>query len=196
MSQTYLWFCLNICMFCVCVVTKLLRVLFKSLYVVHLCCLKVSVGSVYMFACFAFVLSQTYHLFCSNVCISCICVVTNALCVLLKYLLVPQLCRHNRLLDPVLLKRLYVVHLCCLKLSVGSVYMFACFTFVLSQTHNMFCSIVCISYICVVTNVLCVLLKYLLVLQLCPHNRLVDPVLIKHLYVLRLCRHKRMLQFF
>ena len=193
MSQTYLVFCLNICMFCICVVTKLFRVLFKSLYVVHLCCLKlsVSVGSVYMFACFAFVLSQTHNVFCSIVCISCICVVTNVLCVLLKYLLVLQLCRHNRLLGQVLIKRLYVVHLCCFKLSVGSVYMFACFAFVLSQTHNVFCSIVCISCICVVTNVLCVLLKYLLVLQLCRHNGLVGPVLIKSL-----CRHKRMLLFF
>ena len=53
-----------------------------------------------------------------------------------------------------------------------SAFIFACFAFVLSQT--------CL-----------VLLKYVLVLQLCRHNDLVGPVLIKRLYVFRLCRHKR-----
>ena len=164
-------------MFCVCVVTKLLRVLFKSLYVVHLCCLKVSVGSVYMFACFTFVLSQTHNMFCSIVCISYICVVTNVLCVLLKYLLVLQLCPHNRLVDPVLIKHLYVLHLCRHKRTLCSVEMFShfafvssqsyrgfclnvsifCLVFVLSQTYLGFCLNVCVFYICVVTNLTCVL---------------------------------------
>ena len=146
-----------------------------------------------MLVCSAFVSSHTYLVFYSNVCIICICVVSNVPFVLFKYLFVLHLCRHKVTLCSV--KSLYV-HLCCLKLIVGSVYMFACFAFVLPQTYNVFCSIVCISCICVVTNVLCVLLKYLLVLQLCRHNRLVGPVLVKRLYVLRLCRHKRMMGSF
>ena len=134
-----------------------------------------------LFKCFVFNLclccpKSTSVLFCLNICMFCICVVTKLPCVLFK--------------------SLYVVHLYCLKVIVGSVYMFARFAFVLSQTYNVFCSIVCISWICVVPNVLCVLLKYLLVLQLCRHNGLVGPVIIKRLYILRLCRHKRMLRFF
>ena len=72
-----------------------------------------------MFVCSAFVSSRTYVELYSNVCIICFCVVTNVPCVLFK-------CLH-------------VLHLCCHKRTLGSVEMFACFAFVLSQTDFGFC---------------------------------------------------------
>ena len=228
LSQTYLLFCLNICMFCICVVTKLSCVLFKSLYVVHLCCLKLSVGSVYMFACFAFVLSQTYNVFCSivcivafvlsqtcfvcywNICSFCNCVVTIVLWARFSL----NVCMFCVCVVPnvwcVLSKCLPVLHLCCHKRMMGSVEMFACFTCICVVTN---CSVFCLNVrmfcICVIANVTCVLLKCLLILQLCRHNRYalcglclnfsmfsicvvsnVYWVLSKCLRVLHLCRHK------
>ena len=115
-SESHYEFCLNVSMFCICVVwnvpwvlSKCLRVLqlcrgkltLCSFYNFHLCCLKRIVHSAFIFACFAFVLSQT-------------CLV------LLNYVLVLQLCRHNGLVGPVLMKRLYVFRLCRHKRMMGS----------------------------------------------------------------------------
>ena len=101
LSETYLGFCLNVCVFYNCVMANLPCVLFNSFYNFHLCFLKRIVHSVFIFACFAFVLSQT-------------CLV------LLKYELVLQLCRHNGLVGPVLMKRLHVFRLCRHKRMMGS----------------------------------------------------------------------------
>ena len=55
LSQTYGVFCLKVCMFCICVVTNVPCILFNCLHNLHLCCHKCTLGSVEMFACFAFV---------------------------------------------------------------------------------------------------------------------------------------------
>ena len=133
LSQTLGVFCLNVHMFCICVATNVTCVLLKCLLILHLCRHNRIVGSVSTLVCFAFVLSQTYLVFCLNICMFCICVVKNVPCILIKLL--------------------HVAHLCCLKRIMGSVCLFTCFAFVLSQTFNVFCLIVCISCICVVTNV-------------------------------------------
>ena len=164
-------------MFCICVIANVTCVLLKCLPILHLCRHNRIVGSAF------------------NVSLFCICVVSNVFWVLCKCLRVLLLCRHKGL-PCVLFKLLQVLHLCCPKRTMCSVQLFVQVAFVLSQTYNVFCSIVCISCISVVTNVPCILLKCSLVLQLCRHNRLVGPVVIKLLYVLRLCRHKRIMGSF
>ena len=128
-----------------------------------------------MLACFVFVLSQTYKVFyfffCSIICKSCICGVKNVLCVLLKYFLVLQLCRQNRLVGPVLL---FCV---CVVITIWWL-IFNCLhvllSFVLSQTFGVFCLNVCLFCICVITNVWWVLFFYDCIFCLCPpHKRMV-----------------------
>ena len=74
-SQTLGVFCLNVRMFCICVVTNVTCVLLKCLLILHLCRHNRIVGSVSTLVCFTFVLSQTYLVFCLNICMFCICVV-------------------------------------------------------------------------------------------------------------------------
>ena len=104
-----------------------------------------------MFACFTFVSSQTYLVFFLKFCRFCICVLINVQCVLLI------VCTSCIFVVPnvqcVLFNCLYKLHLCCHKRTMSFVQLFVQAAFVLSQTYNVFCSIVCISCICVVINV-------------------------------------------
>ena len=167
-SQTYLVFCLIVCMFCIfvvtnlpcvllivcmfcfCVVTNVPCVLFKCSHVLHLRRHKRTLSSVEMFARFAFVSSQSYCGFCVNICMLCTCVVANVPCVLFDCL--------------------YNLHLCCHKRTLCSVEMLARFAFVSSQTYLVFCLIVRMFCICAITNVPCVLFNCLHNLHLCCHK--------------------------
>ena len=128
-----------------------------------------------MFACFAFVLSQTYDGFYRNVCMF-------------------HLHLYCQKLWFVLAKCSHVLHLCYRQRNLCSVETFAhfafvssqlycgfclnvvCFVFVLSQTYLRFCLNVCVFYICVVTNLPCVLFNSFYNFHLRCHKRLVCSV--------------------
>ena len=150
LSQTYLVFCLNVCMFCFCVVTNLPCVLFKRFFVLHLCCHKRTLCSVEMFARFAFVSSQTYLAFRLIVCMFCICVVTNVLSVLFKYFYVLHLCRHKRIMCSVEMSTSFAGSLSSVSLVVVR---FACVVTIVLWAG--FCLNVCLFCICIVINVWC-----------------------------------------
>ena len=147
-----------------------------------------------MFACFTFVSSQTYLVFCLTLSITFICVVSNVLCVLFSCSHVLHLCCLKRTTCSyffsvrlfvkvafvlsqtclVLLKYLLVLQLCRHNRLVGP---FECFAFVSSQTYDGFFLTVCMfTCICVVTNVWCVLSKCLPVLHLRCHKRMMGTV--------------------